>query len=172
MTAVERLLAETLANGELDRQLTAQHHRWRHLWDYGDFREAVLQRAWEQRDHFRGETAAEFLAWLRRLAWSLSIDRWRERRRETGLLQRLARLLPRFSRPPEEAVDTRDLVDWLLAGLTERERKLLVLKYYQQLSGAELAAALDSTPEAVAQLHYRALLKLRQRLAKNEDQAR
>jgi len=169
MNVVEQLLKETLANGELDRQLRGQHTRWQQLWDFGEFREAVLVRAWEAREQFRGVDAAEFLAWLRRLGWSAAVERWRQTQRETGLLRRFAALLPRWTPSPEEAVDTKDLVQWLLAGLTDRERKLLVLKYYQQLSADRIAKALDTTSAAVHQLHYRALDKLRRRLGKRGE---
>jgi RNA polymerase sigma factor (sigma-70 family) len=167
MSVVEQLLEATLASGELDRQLRGQHAQWRHRWDFGDFREAVLGRAWESREQFRGDTAAEFLAWLRRVGWSVAVDHWRQQQRQAGLLRRLAALLPRWTPSATAAVETRDLVQWLLAGLTERERKLLVLMYFQQMSGARLADALGTTPAAVHQLHYRAIAKLRSRLKKS-----
>jgi RNA polymerase sigma factor (sigma-70 family) len=167
MNTVQQLLEDTLANGELDQQLAAQHWRWRHLWDFAEFREAVLARAWDRREQFRGQTTEEFLAWLRRLGWSVAVDRWRARRREAGLLQRLASLLPRFTRSAADAVETRDLVEWLLAGLTERERKLLILKYYQQLSTEQIARSLGTSTAAIHQLHYRVLGKLRARIKKS-----
>jgi RNA polymerase sigma factor (sigma-70 family) len=164
MRVVEQLLHETLSNGELDRQLRGQHAQWRHLWDFGEFREEVLSRAWEAREQFRGKTAGEFLAWLRPLAWSAAVDHWRKVKREIGLLQRLALLIPRWPVSTTEAVDTRDLVEWLLAGLSDRERKLLVLMYYRHMPADALARELGMTTAAVHQLHYRAIGKLRRRL--------
>jgi RNA polymerase sigma factor (sigma-70 family) len=169
MSLVEQFLGETLASGELDRQLGVQYARWRKLWDFQEFRAAVLGRAWERRQQFKGQTAPEFLAWLRRLAWSAAVEQWRQRRRQAGLLHRFAALLPRWARGASEELDTRDLVEWLLAGLTARERKLLVLKYYRQMTADQLADALATTRAGVHQLHYRALAKLRERL-KNRGQ--
>ncbi len=169
MKMVEQLLEETLANGELDRQLRGQHARWQHLWEFGEYRDAVLAHAWERRKQFHGQTAGEFLAWLRRLALSVAVERWRQRQREAGLLRRLAALLPRWTPSPTEAGETRDLVEWLLAGLTDRERKLLVLKYYQHLSASQLARRLGTTTAAIHQLHYRALNKLRERMKNRSD---
>ncbi|HEY1599481.1 MAG TPA: sigma-70 family RNA polymerase sigma factor [Pirellulales bacterium] len=158
-----RLLEETRDSGELDRQLRRIVARWPQLLDAGDLRELALSRAWERRDQFRGTTAAEFLAWLRRLAWSIALDRWRAQKRRARLLQQFAGLTPHIRSRVEDRVETRDLIDWLLAGLTDRERKLLMLKYYANMSFAEIAQAFDTTPSAVSQLHYRAILKLRER---------
>jgi RNA polymerase sigma factor (sigma-70 family) len=169
MNTVQRLLEATLTSGELDRQLTVQHRRWQGILDFDDFREAVLARAWERRQQFRGNSPEEFLAWLRRLGWSIGIDHWRERRRERSLLQRFAELIPQSTGSPTGIVDTRELVEWLLAGLNDRERKVLTLKYYQQLSGEEIARTLGTSVAAVHQLHYRALGKLRDRLKKSDQ---
>lgn len=169
MTSVERFLQITLSTGDLDQQLRWQHSRWRHLWDFTEFRDAALARAWECRDQFSGDTPAEFLAWLRRIAWSVAVDHWRAERRQKGLLRRLADFIPRLLPSPVEMVETRELVGWLLAGLSERERQLLLLKYYQRLSAETIAQKLGCTTAAVNQLHYRALAKLRERLGNSDS---
>jgi RNA polymerase sigma factor (sigma-70 family) len=158
-----RLLEETRDSGELDRQLRRIVARWPQLHDAGDLRELALSRAWERRDQFRGTTAAEFLAWLRRLAWSIALDQWRAQKRRARLLQRFAGFTSQTRSRVEDRVETRDFIGWLLAGLTDRERKLLTLKYYGNMSFAEIAQALDTTPSAVSQLHFRAILKLREK---------
>jgi RNA polymerase sigma factor (sigma-70 family) len=87
------------------------------------------------------------------------------------LLQRLLASLPSFLPSPEAAVETKDLVEWLLAGLNDRERKLLVLKYYRGLSMAEAALDLDMSEGAAHQLHHRALKKLREKIKNSESGA-
>ena len=162
---VARLLHETGDSGQLERELRRIVVRWPQLPDVGDLPDLALARAWERREQFRGNTAAEFLAWLRRLAWSIALDQWRDQKRRVRLLDRFARLLPSVNPSAEDRIETRDLVDWLLAGLTDRERTVLTQKYYGNRTFAEIAQALNTSPTAIAQLHYRALLKLREKMA-------
>jgi RNA polymerase sigma-70 factor (ECF subfamily) len=164
MNIVGRLLLETSASGELDQRLKASYARWDQIWDFGEFRSAVLERVWEHREQFRGQTAAEFLAWLRRVAWSASVDHWRHERRQASLLQKISDFFYARSPPATDLVETRDFVEWILAGLNDGERNLLEMKYFQQKSAVEIARILGMTPSAVRQLHYRAIGKLRKRL--------
>lgn len=166
---VATLLQNTLASGELERRLRSQHRQWEHVLDYGEFREEVLGKAWERQSGFQGKTSAEFLAWLRRIAWSVAVDAWRRRKRYSNLLKGFARLLsPVAALPASQRVETRDLVQWLLAGLTARERKILILKYFENMPTDRLAEELETTREGVLQLHYRAIAKLRERAKKSE----
>ena len=94
---VSRLLQKTSASGVLDRQLRTQHRKWQQVLDYGEFRDRVLGRVWERQATFKGTTPEEFLAWLRRIGWSLAVDAWREKKRQVNLLTSFARLLPKFA---------------------------------------------------------------------------
>lgn len=51
--------------------------------------------------------------------------------------------------------------DALLEGLTELEQEVLRLRYADDLDFQEIAARLDKEPNAVHQIHHRALTKLR-----------
>ncbi len=53
--------------------------------------------------------------------------------------------------------------DALLEGLTELEQTVLRLHYGERLDFQEIAARLEKEPNAVHQIHYRALEKLRRR---------
>ena len=165
-SVVARLLDETLKNGELDRRLRSLTGRWPQLLDLGDLRELVLARAWERRDQFRGSSSSEFLAWLRRFAWSIAVDLWRDKERRARLIDRVGELLPMFGASVEDQIETQDLFSWLIAGLTERERKVLILKYYENMSLEAVAQVMNTTCPAISQLHYRAILKLRERMKK------
>jgi len=160
---VERFIEEATRSGELDRQLRAQYRRFRHLWSFDEFQEAVLEKARERLDQFRGGSVGEFLAWLRCLSWSIAIDRTREKKREAGLLERLGNFFRSVVPPPSKEVEAKDLVAWLLGWLQERERKLILLRYFENKSTKQIAAALGCTESAVYQLHYRVLAKLRER---------
>src|SRR5262249_51485930 len=142
--------------------------RWQHVLDFGEFREAVLAKGWERRSQFHGRTADELLAWLRTIGWSVAVDAWRQRKRHSGLLEKFQKLVSAaFVAPPSERIETQDLVEWLLAGLSERERKVLRMRYYEDVSTEKIAEALECSPEAVSQLHYRAIAKLREKLKKS-----
>lgn len=167
-TSVDRLLEDTLANGELERQLRVEHRRWDHLLDFDEFRNDTLSRAWEHRAQFRGTSAAEFFIWLRRIGRSVAVGVYRQRRQTAGLRARLASLLTRSFASSTVAIQTHDLVEWLLAGLTERERNVLIWKYFEGLSMDIIAARLQTTRQGAYQLHYRAIVKLRERTKKTE----
>jgi|ERR1035438_5633028 RNA polymerase sigma factor (sigma-70 family) len=171
MSRFEQLLQETIEDGSLAGQLRRHHFRWRHLWDYDEFSQTVLTRAWEKKDGFAGETAKEFLAWLRKVAWSVAIDCWRRERRNRTFLRRWTQEFARFFAIGEEPVDIQDQVTWLLAGLTERERQLMILKYYKHMSTSEVARVMKITQGAVVQTHFRAIRKLRQQMEKTETPA-
>ena len=167
-SVVTRLLEETLLNGALDRQLELLAKRWQHLLDVGELRQLVLARAWERRDQFRGSSSAEFLGWLRRLAWTIAVDLWRDQARHTRLMERVANLLPKIGPSVEDRIELRDYVNWLMAGLTDRERKVLALRYYESMSVEEVADAMSTTCQAITQLHYRAIVKLRERIKRQD----
>jgi RNA polymerase sigma-70 factor (sigma-E family) len=98
-------------------------------------------------------------SYARRVMVNASIDRHRRRRwREVTLSE------PDEQRPaPDEvaAVERRDEIARLLAGLTPRERAILVLRYYFDLSVAEVAGELTTSVGTVKSTSSRALAKLR-----------
>ena len=59
-------------------------------------------------------------------------------------------------------VEERDLVVRLLAALTERERRVVVLRYYFDLSEAQVAHELRVTRGTVKSTSSRALAKIRE----------
>ncbi|SNT53419.1 RNA polymerase sigma-70 factor, sigma-E family [Asanoa hainanensis] len=62
---------------------------------------------------------------------------------------------------PSEQVVGRDAVQRALAVLTRRERAVVVLRFYEDLSEAEIARTLDIAPGTVKSTCARALVKLR-----------
>ena len=68
---------------------------------------------------------------------------------------------------PEDALvgqSTRDRVRQALAALPDRQREALVLTYYQELSNAEAASAMQISVDAVESLLARARRALKERL--------
>jgi RNA polymerase sigma factor (sigma-70 family) len=168
MSRVSELLDSLLASGELDRLLHVKHARWRRILEEDDFKQRVLVRALESQDHFRGTSDAEFLGWLSAIGTRIALDEWRNAKRRRSVLDRL-RDVWSHSRPYRAQVGLETFAEWLLAGLTERERKLLRLRYYQDRSTVEIANALGTSRAGVYQLQFRALAKLRDRALKRKD---
>ncbi len=101
------------------------------------------------------------LAYARRVMTNLSVDRWRRRR---------------FEAPPEPdpelradpaavaaygRVDARDEVVRALATLSPRERAMVVMRYYHDLSEAEVAREMGVSVGTVKSTCSRALKRLR-----------
>jgi RNA polymerase sigma-70 factor (sigma-E family) len=97
-------------------------------------------------------------AYTRRIVINANRDRWRRHRGRERLTDQ----------PPErEGLDAtstiadRDAVMRALRGLTDKERRVVVLRFVADLSEAETATALDVARGTVKSTAHRALLKLR-----------
>lgn len=101
---------------------------------------------------------------LVRLATLRSIDRLR-RRRPSVELQEGDR---RSTAGPFEEVEARELAHWLqqaIAQLPDVQATVFVMHHFEQLSRAEVAAALGVSPEAVSTALYKARQRLLTQLA-------
>lgn len=98
------------------------------------------------------------LPYTRRAIVTENIDRWRRTRGESPVGLEFERPAPdRF----EERVADRDRVARMLATLTPTQRRVVVLRYYEDLSEAQTAEALGMTVGAVKSAAHRALAALR-----------
>jgi RNA polymerase sigma-70 factor (sigma-E family) len=72
-------------------------------------------------------------------------------------------LLPELRSAPDHAAGAADraVLVLALAGLTRRERAVIVLRFYQDLSEAQIGQALGMAPGTVKSTNLRALRKLR-----------
>jgi len=115
-----------------------------------------------------------FRAWLFRIVRNDAINRLRARQRLTvedpiDLAERGERATP----PPGP-----DGIDWLgdarLLALIERlplsQRQVIVLRYMMDFNTVEIAELLERSPEAVRQLHHRAMRYLRQRMSREDPE--
>ena len=72
----------------------------------------------------------------------------------------------RFSQP-EEAVAESELKDMLAAALdllTEKERRVIELYYYEDMTLKEISKVLEVSESRISQLHTKALLKMRKKM--------
>ena len=108
------------------------------------------------------------LAFARRVLINHSTDSWRRTRGEVAA----ADLPERPSQDGSLGVEQRDEIVRLLADLPEQQRKVIVLRYYSDLSEQATADALGVSVGAVKSAASRGLATLRGRLATAEGGSR
>jgi RNA polymerase sigma-70 factor (ECF subfamily) len=121
----------------------------------------------------RWDGAAESGPWLARIAVNLSIDRWRRNRRRGQTFSPLAEgdhleVLAASGPAPDSGVLRREAGDRLslaLRELPERQRAVVVLRHYQELSLEEIASTLGMSLGTVKSSLHRALHRMRATLA-------
>jgi RNA polymerase sigma-70 factor (ECF subfamily) len=161
----------------LDRRMNARV-------DPSDVVQDALAEANQQLDQYLRERPIPFYPWLRRFAWKRLVDLHRRhvvaRRRsvtreeslDPGLPDHSAVALANNLMASDTSPSRRVLRDELcqrvqqgLMQLDERDHEILVLRYLEQLSSAEIAAVLGIGVGAVKMRHLRALERLRALLA-------
>lgn len=132
-----------------------------------DIAHEAIMRLWRNAKEWRPEGVVS--AWLRRSAYTLSIDRLRRRGRLTDDPEgQIVDTTPDNRVGPEVSAFGQEIgvaVRQAMADLPERQRAALVMAQHEGLSGQEIADALDVTPEAVESLLARARRTLRRELA-------
>jgi RNA polymerase sigma-70 factor (ECF subfamily) len=153
--------------------------------DASDLVQETLLEAHRDRQQFRGTTAAEQAAWLRRiLARNLANvvrehtrekrDVERERSLEAALTTSSARLeawlVADAPSPSEQAARHEQLLRLAtaLAALPDAERAAVELRHLQGWPLRDIADRLQRTPAAVGGLLHRALARLRTHLGEHE----
>jgi RNA polymerase sigma-70 factor (sigma-E family) len=129
--------------------LTGDHHLAE------DLTQTALVRTYA---HWRRVRRADALAYTRRVLVNLNIDRIRRKHGSVHVGDTLLDVVP--SRP-DTRVDERDEAVRLLRILTDRERRVVVLRHYFDLPEAEVAVELGVAKGTVKSTLSRALAKLR-----------
>ncbi|MBQ4522711.1 MAG: FliA/WhiG family RNA polymerase sigma factor [Lachnospiraceae bacterium] len=110
----------------------------------------------------------ELLQWLEQTNISnvASLEEFVEQGAEIGIDDSRRRK----SDMPESAYEEKELKDILikaLDGLTEKERKVVELYYYEELTLKEISMVLEVSESRISQLHTRAIQKLKEKLGNN-----
>jgi RNA polymerase sigma-70 factor (sigma-E family) len=122
--------------------------------------EDLLQAALERLLRHWGRIEGDAEGYLRRTLYNMAADGWRRR----GAWLRKLPLIHRHG-PATDAVDAVDLRDALgraLAQLPPRQRAVLVLRYWEELSQAETAELLGCAEGTVKSAAARGLQRLRE----------
>jgi RNA polymerase sigma-70 factor (ECF subfamily) len=101
------------------------------------------------------------LAWLYRIARNLVSDHLGKRQREAKAFTEAGSILERNQPGPASTVDDRYDLEAALHQLSEDHQQVLALRYYSDLSTAEIAQAMGRSERAVYSLEVRALTALR-----------
>jgi RNA polymerase sigma-70 factor (sigma-E family) len=133
----------------------------------------LLTHDWHDADELVQATITRLYVHWRRVRSADDIDAYVRRMLVNGFLEerrsRWGLRLLRWPQPPDTAVDPPDLdtvltVRAALAGVPPRQRAVLVLRYYCDLSIADTAAALSCSEGTVKSLTWHGLSALRRRL--------
>ncbi len=111
-----------------------------------------------------------FSGWLYRIAHNLVIDHYRRRGRSTQVSYDDMPYLVSDKEGPEHAAERSFAAERLRSAinrLTEEQAQVVTLRFLEDLSIAEVAAAMGKTEGAVKALQYRAVMSLR-RLMENQ----
>lgn len=120
------------------------------------------------------ERGAPFSAWLYRIAHNLVANWHRDHRRRQDVdfddAQLTAMSLPGVRHAlPESVAEDNERRRWLWAALRqlpEERQELLILKFVEQLSNAEVGQIMGRTEGAIKSLYHRTLLALRDELTR------
>ncbi len=128
----------------------------------------VFVRMVEKLDTFRPQ-GRPLLAWLYTIARNLVTDRYRQQSQANQVALDEALPLADEGDGPGREVDRRLEAECLaaaLAHLTEEQRHVVLLKFMENLSNAEVASVLGKTEGAIKSLQHRALAALRRAIDK------
>jgi RNA polymerase sigma-70 factor (sigma-E family) len=100
--------------------------------------------------------------YLRRTLYNLAVDGWRRQRAGRQRLRMLRAAAVPDGADSTAVVDLRDALVRLLVQLPPRQRSLIVLRYWEQLSEAEVAEVLGCSIGAVKSGTSRGLARLRE----------
>lgn len=120
----------------------------------------------------RWDGSVEAGPWLSRVAINQSIDRWRRNKRRQATFAPFVEgdhdeVLADGAPSPERGVRRREIRDRLatvLDALPERQRAVVALRHYQEMSLEEIAQALDMRLGTVKSTLHRALARMREGL--------
>jgi RNA polymerase sigma-70 factor (sigma-E family) len=120
-----------------------------------DLLQAAIERLMRQWHRVEGDHEA----YLRRILYHLAVDSWRRRRRSPEFLTSVE---PPGQSDGTDALALRDALLQALGLLPPRQRAVLVLRYFEQLSEAETAEQLGCSTGTVKSSASRGIKRLRE----------
>lgn len=130
-----------------------------------DLMQAALERLIRQRRRIEGDPEG----YLRRILYNLAADDRRREGRWRLKLPLLGQTAAAAAADITAEVDIRDALMRALLRLPPRQRTVLVMRYWEELSEAEIAAALGCSAGAVKSAASRGLARMRELAASWDD---
>ncbi|RCK76102.1 MAG: RNA polymerase ECF-type sigma factor [Anaerolineae bacterium] len=137
-----------------------------------DLTAKVFLRAMKHIRNYR-DLGLPFSAWLYRIAHNLVANWHRDNGRKKEIPLDDALPLPVLSKHPESEVVRREETEKLLRiirKLPPERQQLLILKFVEQLSNAEIGAIMGKSEGAIKSLYHRTLLSLREEYERYFDE--
>ncbi len=125
-----------------------------------DVTSEVFHQALENLEKFEWR-GVPFVAWLLRIAANAIADRWRRQSRELSMDDPDAPGSFPVNAANFEEVERRALLFRLVGTLPADQRRVIEMRFAQEKSIREIAAAMDRSEGAVKQLQFRAIQSLR-----------
>jgi RNA polymerase sigma-70 factor, ECF subfamily len=120
-------------------------------------------RAWKHRDRF--DASRDIVKWLVGFVINVAREFAKKRSRDTtgapGDDPDLEPMAVDPSRPLDDAIADKLLVDHLLAQLPQLDRQVVLMKYFEEMTCAEIGQRIGMNENAVRIRVYRAILKLK-----------
>jgi RNA polymerase sigma-70 factor (ECF subfamily) len=150
----------------IDRIFNYVYYRTGNLHDAEDLTARVFQRAM---NHIKNYTdrGVPFSAWLYRIAHNLVANWHRDRSRRQEIPIHDVPVLPSKGDHPEKNLvhsQERDALLRLIRRLPAERQNLLILKFVENMSNAEIGTIMGRSEGAVKSLYHRTLLSLRDQL--------
>ncbi|MGC9400143.1 MAG: RNA polymerase sigma factor [Anaerolineae bacterium] len=173
---VERAKGEPEAFGELYRRYVKRiyNYHYRHTSDRveaEDLTSRTFHKALRNLHRYQDQQGASFQSWLFRIAHNLVVNWYRDRSRHPQVPLEALEPLATGRGNPRQAVEKAEEHTWLLRmidALPEDRKTLIVLKFVEHMTNAEIGEVLGKTEGAVKALYYRTLRDLRQTAAEGE----
>ena len=150
----------------ISRIYTYIFYRTGNVHDAEDLTARVFHRAMGHIRNYRN-TGVPFSAWLYRIAHNLVANWHRDNKRKQEVPLEDHELFIVHGDMPETQIITSQDSDQLLNGirkLTDERQQLIILKFVEKLSNAEVAMIMGRSEGAIKSLYHRTLVSLRQEL--------
>lgn len=150
----------------LDRIFNYVYYRTGNLHDAEDLTARVFQRAMNHIHNYT-DRGVPFSAWLYRIAHNLVANWHRDRSRKQEIPLDDLPILPTKGDHPERNLvrsQEQDALLRLIRRLPPERQTLLILKFVEDLSNAEIGSIMGRSEGAVKSLYHRTLLALRDQL--------
>mgnify|MGYP006283893171 FL=1 len=173
---IARAAEDPEAFGELYRNYVDRiyNYHYRHTSNRDvaeDLTSRTFYRALRSLHRYRDEKGATFQSWLFRIAHNLVVNWYRNTSRHPKVSTDRLGALPADHGNPHQIVEKSEAHRRMLAmieDLPEDRKTVILLKYVEKLTNAEIGQVLNRTEGAIKALYYRTLQSLRGAFAEGE----